>query len=411
MYKLPHQRDLLGQDIVDFEERVDVSRLKRERLARLQMEIARADLGGLLLYDPLNVRYATGIRAPGSFALRFFRQHALVPREGNPVYFGSLPNGPVGEDILTVKPALVFDFFHCGRNVEPSAHRWADGIKETMRELGIAGEPLGIDRLDFHPTEALRAQEIQMADGHVALEKARVIKTQDEVSLIRQACAVGDIAICNVRDAIKPGVTEDDLFAILAATNIRHGGEQMEGRLLTAGGNTNPWMQRASDRLVRPGDLVAFDTDMIGPSGYMADVSRTYLCGDGKPNAEQLEAYKLAYNFIYESLHLFRPGVSFPEIAEKAYPIPDEYKPGRYSLLAHGVGMCDEWPSIYWPDVSRSGFGNDPDVLEENMVISLEGLASKVGAKESVKLEEQLLITANGPEVLSQAPFDWRFLS
>ena len=159
-----------------------------------------------------------------------------------------------------------------------------------------------------------------------------------------------------------------------------------------------------------PGDLVAFDTDMAGPMGYFADVSRTYLCGDGKPNAEQLEAYRLAYNFIYESMHLLQPGASFREIAEKAPPFPDAYKPGRYVMIAHGVGMSDEWPTIHWPDTSWGGFGNDPDVLQENMVMSLEGLASKPEARESVKLEEQLLITAGGPEILSRAPFDRRFL-
>ena len=140
--------------------------------------------------------------------------------------------------------------------------------------------------------------------------------------------------------------------------------------------------------------------------GYFADVSRTYLCGDGRPDHDQLEAYKLAYNFIYESLDLFRPGMSFPEIAEKCPVLPREYRDQRYAAIAHGVGMSDEWPMIYWPDQSWSGFGNDPDILEENMVISIEGLASKTGARESVKLEEQVLITPNGPEILSKAPFE-----
>lgn len=410
MTKPTHERDLVGQDIVDYEDRVDVARLKRERLARLQQEMANAELGGILFFDPVNIRYATGVRSPGAFSMRFFVHYGLIPREGKPVLFPLHAGQAEDESFFREKPGRVFDYFPVGRSVEPAARAWAADIKEAMRELGIADERLGVDKLEYNSMEALLGEGVRLADGRVPTEKARAIKTQDEVSLIRLACAIADVAICNVRDAIKPGITENELYSILVATNLRYGGEHTDDHLLSAGGGTNPWFRSPTDRIVRPGDLVAYDTDMAGPMGYFADVSRTYLCGDGKPNAEQLEAYRLSYNFIYESMHLFQPGASFVEIAEKAPPFPDAYKPGRYVMIAHGVGMSDEWPTIHWPDRSWGGFGNDPDVLQGNMIISLEGLASKPGARESVKLEEQLLITANGPEILSRAPFDWRFL-
>ena len=418
MVKLGHQRDLLGQNIVDFDEGVDMARLKRERLDRLQGEMAKADLGGMLLFDSLNIRYATGRRYPGGFSMRGFLAYTLVPRQGAPYepeeHFDSSPiegQGGFAEAKYRRKKGSIWEFFPCGRNVKEAVRLWGEGIRDQMNELGIAGERLGVDKLDFHALESLRAQEITLADGRIPMEKARVIKTVDEVSLIRQACAIADVAITRTRDAIKPGITENKLFSILTATNTEFGGEHMDARLLSAGGNTNPWGAGATDRIVRPGDLVAYDTDMAGPMGYFADFSRTYLCGDGRPKKEQLEAYKLAYNFIYESMDLFRPGMNFQEIAEKCPPYPEEYKDQRYPMIAHGDGMSDEWPTIYWPDQSWSGFGNDPDVLEENMVISIEGLASKTGARESVKLEEQVLITANGPEILSKAPFDQRFFS
>ena len=419
MVKVGHEMDLLGQAVVDFEERVNIPRLKKERLERLQRQIAKDDLGGLLLFDPLNIRYATGRRSSGAFAMRYFWTYVLVPREGAPYvpeehYDGTPIEGQGGfaEADWRRKKGSFWDFFTNGRNVEEGARLWGQGIRDQMNQLGIAGERLGVDRLDFYSLESLRAQEISIADGRVPMERARVIKTVDEISLIRQACAIADVAICRTRDAIKPGVTENELFSILAATNTAFGGEHMDGRLLGGGGNTNPWLVKAaSDRIVRPGDLVVYDTDMAGPMGYFADISRTYLCGDGRPNKEQLEAYKLAYNFIYESMDLFRPGMNFQEIAEKAPPYPEEYKDQRYPLMAHGDGMSDEWPAIYWPDASYSGFGNDPDVLEENMIISIEGLASKTGGRESVKLEEQVIITASGPEILSKAPFDERFLT
>ena len=406
MVRTGHQRDLLGQEIVDFDERVDMERLKRERLARLQKQMAKANLGGMLFFDPVNIRYATGRRFPGVFGMRFFSQYAIVPQEGTPLVFGNHNE----DGSYAMEKGTFWDFFPCGRNVEEASRLWGDRLVDSMKELGIAGERLGIDRMDFYCSESLKAHEIEIADGRIPIERARSIKTEDEVSLIRQACAIADIAICAVRDAIEPGVTENELFAIMTQTNLKHGGEHMDARLLTAGGNTNPWTGNSTDRIVRPGDLVAMDTDMAGPMGYFADISRTYLCGDGKPNPEQLESYKRAYEFLYKSIPLFTVGASFQEIAEKVPEIPDEYRANRYSVLAHGVGMSDEWPALYFTDTSTTGFGNVPGVLEENMFMTMEASFGKENGREQVKLEEQLLITANGPEIISQAPFDWRFL-
>ena len=280
------QRDLVGQQIVDYEPRVDIARLKRERLARLQAQIGKADLGAILLYDPLNIRYATGTRDSSPvYGLRLYYRYALVPREGRVILFGSLPDTLAGDPTLDVRSALTWDFFACGRHVEEAARRWAAHLKAALEERGLAGERLGIDRLDFVGFEALRTHQIRLADARVPVEQARAVKTQDELTLIRQACAVADVGICAIRDAIRPGVTENELWAVFTSTNLRLGGEHTDGRLLCAGGHTHPWYQGASDRLVRDGELVAFDTDMAGPLGYFADVSRTYLCGDRRPTA------------------------------------------------------------------------------------------------------------------------------
>jgi Xaa-Pro aminopeptidase len=326
------------------------------------------------------------------------------------ILFGSLPEIPGNEGMLDVRAARTWDFFPCGANVEEAARRWAADLGAVMDELGIRGERLGIDRLDFVAFEALRARQIRLADARVPVERARAIKTDDELALVRQACAVADVGIAAIREAIRPGVTENELWAVFTATNIRLGGEHSDGRLLTAGRHTNPWYQGASDRMVLDGELVAFDTDMAGPLGYFADVSRTYLCGDRKPTAEQRELYGFAHRFIQETIPLFRPGTSFPEIAERAPAFPEKYKASRYVVLAHGAGMSDEWPAVYFPDVSWSGFGNDPDTLQESMVICVEALVGQEGAGECVKLEEELIVTARGPEVISRAAYDWRFV-
>jgi Xaa-Pro aminopeptidase len=409
--KHAHQRELVGQHLVDYETRVDVARLKRERLARLQAEIGRAELGAILLYDPINIRYATGMRDSSTgFAFRYYYRYAVVPRQGRPIVFGGLDDSVAGEAAIDVREGRTWDFFPCGRNVDQAARHWGAEIRATLDGLGLSRERLGIDRLDFVGFEALGAQQLRLADARVPIERARAIKTPDELILIRQACAVADVGICAVRDAIRPGVTENELWAVFTATNIRLGGEHTDGRLLAAGDHTNPWYQAASDRMVRDGELVAFDTDMAGPLGYFADVSRTYLCGDRKPTAEQRELYEVGYRFLQESIPLFRAGASFREIGEKAPVYPEKYRANRYVVLAHGAGMSDEWPAIYFPDVSWSGFGNDADVLQANMVICVEALVGEAGGRQSVKLEEQLIVTERGPEVISLAPYDWRLV-
>src|SRR5262249_28055279 len=165
------RRDLVGQQIVDYEARVDVARLKRERLARLQAEVGKAGLGAVLLYDPINIRYATGTRDSSTgFALRSYYRYAVVPRQGHPIVFGGLEDGPAGEAAVEVREGRTWDFFPCGRNVDEAARRWAEDLAAALGELGVAREPLGIDRLDFVGFEALRARHLRLAAARVPAE-------------------------------------------------------------------------------------------------------------------------------------------------------------------------------------------------------------------------------------------------
>lgn len=406
------QRDLVGQHVVDFDERVDIARLRRERLGNLQREMAHYDLSGLLLTDPINVRYATGTRWFQTLSMRWRMRQVIVPREGPPIFFGGTQaDPPIASGDFPNKDFTLTEFWSTGPHYEEANRRWAGSIKAAVGELGISDEKIGVDRLDMQGYLFLTDENLKLVDAAEAITMARVTKTQDELALIRQAVAIADVGLAEVQKAIEPGVTENELFAVLSYTNLRYGGEYTDCKALVAGGNTNPWnIREASDRMVRPGDLVGMDTDMAGPMGYFADISRTYLCGDGPPNDEQKEAYTLAYEFIQESLPLFKPGVTFQELAESVPPIPIEYQANRYVVIAHGIGMEDEWPAVYFPGATWTGFGNYPGEFKENMVMSMEASFGREGGREQVKLEEQLIITANGPEVISKAPYDWRLV-
>ena len=187
------------------------------------------------------------------------------------------------------------------------------------------------------------------------------------------------------------------------------GGDRLECRLFSSGDRINPWQQEASHRLIRPNELVAFDTDMIGPFGYAADVSRTFFSGPGKPNTYQKELYQRAHEEVHQNLGLMRPGMSFKEITEKAYRQPERFVANRYPVLAHGVGMCDEWPAILYPqDYPECGYDG---VLEPGMVMSVESYVGEVGGPEGVKLEQQIVITEDGHKLLCKFPFEEELLA
>jgi Xaa-Pro aminopeptidase len=208
---------------------------------------------------------------------------------------------------------------------------------------------------------------------------------------------------------MRPGMSENQIWSILHQAIIANNADYVETRLLSSGPRTNPWMQEAGPRLVEPSDLVALDTDVVGPFGYYADFSRTFYCGIGKPSQEQKKLYKLAHEQIHHNLNLLKPGISFREIAQKAWPIPEPYVQNRYFVLAHGVGMTGEYPYLlHLHDFEEAYLG----ILEPNMTLCVESYvgehsdADTDDGSEGVKLEQQVLITENGYELLSHFPFE-----
>ncbi len=244
-----------------------------------------------------------------------------------------------------------------------------------------------------------------MFDAQEPLELARAIKSEDEIGCICISIAACETGMARMREALRPGLTENALWSILHQTNIELDGEWMETRLLSSGGRTNPWHQECGDKIIRADELIAFDTDMVGPFGYCADISRTCFCGSGKPMAEQRRLYQHAYEQIHYNIELLQAGVSFREFSEKTWKIPDEFVDSRYRYCAaHGVGLADEYPDL--PDAIDWGKSGYDGVLEEDMTLCIESYIGVNGGAEGVKLEQQVLITADGPQVLSTFPFE-----
>ena len=400
-------RKTVGPALKDTEPGIDMAALRAYRLGRVREQLKARDIAAAVLFDPVNIRYATATRNMAVWTLHNAARYAFVAADGPVVMFDFHNSAHLSEGLGTVdevRPARSWFYFAAGPNVAERARTWAGEIAELVRVHGGGSRRVALDHCDPPGADALRGHGLELTDGQEVLERARCIKSAEEIACMGHAIAVAEAGMAGMREALKPGLTENELWAILQDTNTRMGGEWIETRLLASGGRTNPWFQEASDRVIRAGELVAYDTDMVGPFGYCADVSRTHFCGPGRPSAAQKELYSMAYDQVQTNMGLLRPGLTFREFAERGYRMPERCRPNRYSVQAHGVGFCDEYPHCaFLDDIDTAGYDG---VFESGMVVCVESYMGEVGGEEGVKLEEQVLITEDGIERLSTFPYE-----
>jgi len=313
-----------------------------------------------------------------------------------------VPVDPATRSALEVRKAGSWSVFDVGERSRACAASIANEVVEILKELGVLGEPIGVDRLDTYGFLALQEAGLKVRPAQFAMETARSIKSPDEIELIRRSVAVADAAIAHLRATLKPGMTENDVWSSFTSHAFAHGGEYVECRLLSSGPRTNPWFQEATNRVIERGDLVTFDTDLIGPAGYLADVSRGYLVGDATPTDLQRRLYYDAETFLEEIRTALRPGAAFDELGEHLRQrFPPRYHAQRYPFIAHSSGLSDEYPTIMFDNHHQGE-------VTSGMVFSIEAYVGAEDEDEGLKLEEQVVITPEGAELLSHAPHDDR---
>ncbi len=395
----------LGLDIHARLAAIDQRRMSRERLQKLRAELVRRDYAAALLADPINIRYATGARNMAVWTLHAPGRYVFVPAEGPVVMFefGTSRHLSAGFDTIDeVRTSTPWFYFLAGPRVAEKTGIWAREITDLMRGLGRSNQRLAVDRCEPWGAALLTAAGISLFDAQEPLEQARRLKTADEIAAMQLSMDVCDLAIDRLRRSLRPGITENQAWSVLHETNIAHDGEWIECRLLSSGSRTNPWFQECSNRRIEAGDLVGFDTDMIGPLGYMADVSRTFVCPGRRATVEQQHLYRLAVEQVEHNGALIRPGVTFREFAERCWPVPEEYVANRYMMMVHGVGLADEFPTLaYLADFDDWGYEGR---FEEDMVVCVESYIGTVGGTEGVKLEQQLHVRQSGAVPMSAAP-------
>jgi Xaa-Pro aminopeptidase len=395
----------LAVDVAARAAKIDQRALRAYRLRRVREKLQQQDVAGALLSDPFNIRYATGTRNMAIWTLYAPGRYVFVATDGPVVLFEfetcrHLTRGY--ETIDQVRRGTSAFYFLAGSNVGERTLNWASEIAALVREHGGGNRRLSVDRVSPWGAAELNRLGLELIDAQEALEQARSIKSAEEIACHRLSMDVCDVAVDRLRRTLRPGLTENQIWSILHETNIAHDGEFIDCRLLSSGPRTNPWFQESGNRVVSAGEILAFDTDMIGPMGAMSDISRTYVVPGVRPTAEQRTLYSLAEEQIAHNIALLRPGLSFNEFADRSWPVPERFFRNRYMVLVHGVGLCDEWPAIlYGGDQRSSGYDG---IFQENTVVSVESYLGADGGGEGIKLEQQVLITSSGAEAFSRTP-------
>ncbi|MFT5657485.1 MAG: Xaa-Pro aminopeptidase [Gammaproteobacteria bacterium] len=385
--------------------------IREFRLQRLCAELVKRDYAGILLFDPLNIRYATDSSNMQLWTTHNPARACFVSAQGYVVLwdFHSCEHLTAHLPLVNeLRGGASFFYFESGDRSEEHAGLFAQSVDELMRQHAGKNRRIAVDKIEISGLRALEKIGMEVFEGQEVTELARAIKGADEIKALRCSVAACEASMFEMKKALFAGQSENDVWAVLHAENIRRGGEWIETRILSSGPRTNPWFQESGPRVISDGELLAFDTDMIGTYGMCSDISRTWICGDVEPNAEQKRVYQIAYEHIMTNMELIKPGVSFAEITAKSHRLPPNCRANRYGVIMHGVGLCDEYPAIRYPeDTASYGYSGN---LETGMVICVEAYVGEAGGSNGVKLEDQVLVTEDGFENMTKFPFEAAFL-
>ncbi len=386
--------------------------MREYRWRRLVDGINARDYGALIVFDPLNIRYATD-----STNMQLWNTHnpfrALIICADGYMVIWDYKNSPFLSSfnplVREARSGADFFYFDRGDGAGAAAEVWAGQVWDLVAEHGGGKRRIAVDKIMLHGLRALEAQGFEVMEGEELTEKARAIKGPDEIKAMRCASNACEAACRAMEDFAREmgptrTVSEDDVWAVLHAENIKRGGEWIETRLLTSGPRTNPWFQECGPRKLQNNEILAFDTDLVGSYGICVDISRTWWIGDQKPTNSMVYAMRHAVEHIQTNMEMLRPGVTIPELTANCHRLDDRFQAQKYGCLMHGVGLCDEWPLVAYPDKAVPGAFDYP--IEAGMVLCVEALVGEVGGAFSIKLEDQVLVTEDGYENLTTYPFD-----
>jgi Xaa-Pro aminopeptidase len=393
-----------GLNGVDWEERVNFERLRNERLARMKQLLKESEMGALLCFDMNNIRYITATHI-GTWAMDKLARFSLLPQDDEPIMwdFGSaarhhqLYNPWLGErsraGISTQRGAMLPE---SGR-----AEDVARKIRVELEERGLLHEPLGVDVVELPVLFALQAEGIKVVDGQQLMQQARLLKTQDEITLLATACMMVDAAYDELYRNLRPGIRENECVGLVSKVLYDLGSEHVEGVNAISGERCSPHPHVYTDRALRPGDPAYFDI-LHSYNGYRTCYYRTFAVGSA--SQAQVDAYKRAREILDRAIYAIKPGVTTADVV-RLWPKAEEFGfPNEEAAFAlqygHGVGLSI-WEK---PIFSRLVSLDHPEVIKEGMVFALETFWPASDGWSAARIEEQLVVTKNGCEVITRFP-------
>ncbi|MBZ9780052.1 Xaa-Pro peptidase family protein [Pseudomonas sp. REP124] len=390
---------------------IDLRAVRLYRLGRVREQMRKRGVAALVISDPVNIRYATGARNMQIFCARNTPSRYLIVTEHRTILFEftgceHLARGL--ETIDEVRPSSTASFVAAGPSIVEREKAWVAEMVGILNELVGPGATVGMERMNAGVSIAMANAGVRIVDAQESIEMARAIKSCEELKCVVASLRATEIAVGKLREAIRPGLTENELWSVLHQSVIAQDADYVETRLLSAGGRTNPWFQETSNNVIGENQLIALDTDVVGCHGYYSDFSRTFHAGPGAPTEHQRTLYKLAHEQVHHNISVIKPGMTFREYSDQAWNIPEKYHVNRYYLSSHGCGMTGEYPYLYHhADYPASGYDGE---IQPGMTLCVESYMGEDGGSEGVKLEQQLLVTETGTRLLSMFPFEEELL-
>jgi Xaa-Pro aminopeptidase len=390
---------------VDWEVRVDFDRLRDYRLGRARQALNASELGALLVFETPNVRYLTATHI-GTWAYNKSERWALLTRTGDPWIWDF---GSAAKNHRLHSPWLLSEHSRGGNAGLQGAISPRSGlpreaaleIAAILRDEGVSDLPLGVDVVEMSLLGELQAAGIQVRDGQQVMLDAREIKGRDEIMLLSQAASMVDGTYQLIYEALKPGVRENDIVALATSTLLKMGSEQVEAINAISGERCSPHPHVFSDRLIRPGDQAYFDI-IHAFNGYRTCYYRTFAVG--RATQAMRDAYSHARDLIDVAIAAIRPGVSTDSVA-RLWPKAEDFgfssEMEAFGLqFGHGLGLgLHERPVI-----SRLNSLEDPVEIKEGMVFALETYWPSTDGRSAARIEEELVVTENGAEILTLFP-------
>ena len=390
---------------VDWEERVDFERLRTQRLARIKRLLKESEIGALLCFDMNNVRYITATHI-GTWAMDKLARFTLLARDDEPILWDF---GSAARHHKLYCPWLGEERSRAGISTQRGAMLPAAGraeevarkIRVELEERGLLGEPLGVDAIELPVLFALQAEGIKVVDGQQLMQQARLIKTVDEITLLNTACMMVDAAYDDLYRFMKPGVRENECVGLVSKSLYDMGSEHVEGVNAISGERCSPHPHVFSDRALRPGDPAYFDI-LHSYNGYRTCYYRTFAVGSA--SQAMVDAYKKCREILDAAINMIKPGVTTADVV-KLWPKAQEFGfPDEEAAFAlqygHGVGLSI-WEK---PIFSRLVSLDHPEVIEEGMVFALETFWPASDGWTAARIEEQLVVTKDGCEVITRFP-------